>query len=143
MFQKNNEYFYINLNTIVNDKITERIQTVIDHYGLTISSFADKIGVQRSSISHLLKGRNKPSLDFVMKVVQVYPEVNLYWLLNGKGNFPYSEQNEDSPTPNQPSVPKEKIILKGEEKSKIKKVEVSRIVVFFTDGTFESFEAKK
>lgn len=127
----------------MNDKIIERIQTVIDHYGLTISSFADKIGVQRSSISHLLKGRNKPSLDFVMKVVQTYPEVNLYWLLKGEGNFPYSEQNEDSPTPNQSSILKEKSNVRDNGKTNIKKVEASRIVVFYTDGTFESFEAKK
>ncbi|UII81910.1 helix-turn-helix transcriptional regulator [Flagellimonas sp. CMM7] len=126
---------------MVNDKIIERIQTVIDHYGLTISSFADKIGVQRSSISHLLKGRNRPSLDFVMKVVQTYPEVNLYWLLNGKGNFPNSLQNEDSPTPNPPSISIEKSNVRDNDN--IKKVEASRIVVFYTDGTFESFEMKK
>nr|WP_317164638.1 helix-turn-helix transcriptional regulator [Flagellimonas sp. CMM7] len=125
----------------MNDKIIERIQTVIDHYGLTISSFADKIGVQRSSISHLLKGRNRPSLDFVMKVVQTYPEVNLYWLLNGKGNFPNSLQNEDSPTPNPPSISIEKSNVRDNDN--IKKVEASRIVVFYTDGTFESFEMKK
>lgn len=126
----------------MNDKIIKRIQTVIDHYGLTISSFADKIGVQRSSISHLLKGRNKPSLDFVMKVVQTYPEVNLYWLLNGKGNFPHSEQNEDSPTPTFPLASQEKIIPKVGEKSNLGKVKASRIVIFYTDGTFESFELK-
>lgn len=126
----------------MNDKIIERIQAVIDHYGLTISFFADKIGVQRSSISHLLKGRNKPSLDFVMKVIQTYPEVNLYWLLNGKGNFPHSEQNEDSPTPTFPIATREKITSKVVGKPNLGKVEASRIVIFYTDGTFESFELK-
>ena len=67
---------------------TKRLQKVIDFYSETASSFAQKIGVQRSSISHILSGRNKPSLDFVMKVLNSYPEVELYWLLNGKGNFP-------------------------------------------------------
>lgn len=76
-----------------------------------------------------------------MKVVQTYPEVNLYWLLNGKGNFPYSLQNEDSPTPNQPSISIEKSNVRDNDN--IKKVEASRIVVFYTDGTFESFEMKK
>lgn len=66
----------------------ERIQRVMDHYGLTVSAFADGIGVQRSSISHLLNGRNRPSLDFVMKLIDAYPEVDLYWLLLGKGDFP-------------------------------------------------------
>lgn len=127
----------------MNEEFIARIQTVIDHYGLTVSSFADKVGVQRSSISHLLKGRNKPSLDFVMKVVQTYPEVNLYWLLNGKGSFPYSEHAVDSPTPKSPSISIENMGLKNVGKSALKEVEASRIVIFYTDGTFESYELKK
>jgi hypothetical protein len=47
--------------------------------------------VQRSSLSHLLSGRNKPSLDFILKILDVFPEVDLYWVLNGKGTFPKSE----------------------------------------------------
>ncbi|WP_313789955.1 helix-turn-helix transcriptional regulator [Flagellimonas aquimarina] len=127
----------------MNETFIARIQTVIDHYGLTVSSFADKVGVQRSSISHLLKGRNKPSLDFVMKVVQTYPEVNLYWLLNGKGSFPYSENAVAPPTPKSPSVHMENVVLKNERESSLKKVEASRIVIFYTDGTFESYDLKK
>jgi transcriptional regulator with XRE-family HTH domain len=49
--------------------------------------FADKIGVQRSSLSHLLSGRNKPSLDFILKILDVFPDVDLYWMINGKGSF--------------------------------------------------------
>ena len=66
----------------------ERLELLLQHYDLNASAFADKIQVQRSSISHLLSGRNKPSLEFVLKVVKSFPEVNLYWLLNGKGTFP-------------------------------------------------------
>jgi hypothetical protein len=40
--------------------------------------------VQRSSLSHLLSGRNKPSLDFILKIVDVFPDVDLYWILNGR-----------------------------------------------------------
>lgn len=76
------------VNTIA---FKERLEQILSHYELNASAFADTIGVQRSSISHLLSGRNKPSLDFVLKVVREFPEVNLYWLLNGKGNFPESE----------------------------------------------------
>ena len=47
--------------------------------------------MQRSSLSHLLSGRNKPSLDFILKILDVFPEVDLYWVLNGKGTFPKSE----------------------------------------------------
>jgi transcriptional regulator with XRE-family HTH domain len=73
------------------DDFVKRLENILDYYSLNASSFADKIGVQRSSMSHLLSGRNKPSLDFVMKILDVFPEVDLYWILNGKGSFPKPE----------------------------------------------------
>lgn len=76
------------------DDFIKRLETIFEYYGLSASGFADKIGVQRSSLSHLLSGRNKPSLDFIMKIVEVFPEVDLYWILNGKGNFPKSDSIE-------------------------------------------------
>lgn len=73
---------------MINSKdFIKRLQQIIDFYSLSASSFADKIGVQRSSISHILSGRNKPSLDFVMKVLSYFPEVDLYWLLMVKDYF--------------------------------------------------------
>ena len=69
----------------------KRLEIILDYYSLNASSFADKIGVQRSSLSHLLSGRNKPSLDFILKILDVFPDVDLYWILNGKGTFPKSE----------------------------------------------------
>jgi len=75
------------------DDFVKRLEIILDYYALNASSFADKIGVQRSSMSHLLSGRNKPSLDFVLKILEVFPEVDLYWILNGKGNFPKSDDN--------------------------------------------------
>ena len=81
----------------------KRLEIILDYYSLNASSFADKIGVQRSSLSHLLSGRNKPSLDFILKIMEVFPEVDLYWILNGKGTFPKSEfeseTNSTSSTP--------------------------------------------
>ncbi|MCI4442315.1 MAG: helix-turn-helix transcriptional regulator [Lentimicrobium sp.] len=81
----------------------KRLEIVLDYYSLNASSFADKIGVQRSSLSHLLSGRNKPSLDFILKISAIFPDVDLYWILNGKGTFPKSELNSEpnivSPTP--------------------------------------------
>ncbi len=95
------------------DDFVKRLETIFDYYGLSASSFADKINVQRSSISHLLSGRNKPSLDFILKVIESFPEVELLWLLNGKGNFPkvedaYQEKIDASS------------ILKSENEDKIK-----------------------
>ena len=76
------------------DDFIKRLEILMEHFGMNASSFADKIGVQRSSISHLLSGRNKPSLDFVMKIIDLFPEVNLYWILNGKGSFLESQKGE-------------------------------------------------
>ena len=73
------------------EDFTKRLEFILEYYSLNASSFADKIGVQRSSLSHLLSGRNKPSLDFILKILDVFPEVDLYWILNGKGTFPKSE----------------------------------------------------
>lgn len=74
----------------------KRLEIILDYYGLNASSFADNIGVQRSSLSHLLSGRNKPSLDFILKILEVYPEVDLYWILNGEGTFPKSEATNET-----------------------------------------------
>lgn len=85
------------------DDFIKRLEIILDYYGLNASSFADKIGVQRSSLSHLLSGRNKPSLDFILKILDIFPDVDLYWVLNGKGTFPKSEFENDNfvatPTP--------------------------------------------
>jgi DNA-binding XRE family transcriptional regulator len=70
------------------DDFIKRLEIILDYYSLNASSFADKIGVQRSSMSHLLSGRNKPSLDFILKIIEIFPDVDLYWILNGKGGFP-------------------------------------------------------
>ena len=77
------------------DDFIKRLEIILDYYNLSASAFADKISVQRSSLSHLLSGRNKPSLDFIIKVIEVFPEVDLYWILNGKGTFPKSENTSN------------------------------------------------
>ena len=86
------------------DDFIKRLELVLDYYNLSASAFADRINVQRSSLSHLLSGRNKPSLDFIIKVIEVFPEVDLYWILNGKGTFPKSDKNSNS---NKPSLSNE------------------------------------
>ena len=65
----------------------KRLRQVIDFHGLSASAFAELITVQRSSISHVLSGRNKPSIDFITKLNTALPDVNLYWLLNGSGEM--------------------------------------------------------
>ena len=71
----------------------ERIQKIIDLEKLTASKFADIIGVQRSSVSHIISGRNKPSLDFVQKILSKFPEINTDWLLSGKGSITRTQES--------------------------------------------------
>ncbi len=63
----------------------DRISLLIKAKNLTAAQFADEIGVQKSSISHIISGRNNASLDFIQKVLLCYPEVNMEWLMFGKG----------------------------------------------------------
>ena len=67
--------------------MTDRILSLIKYFNLSPSDFAEEIGVQRSSISHLISGRNKPSLEFIQKILSRFPEVNTEWLLNGFGEM--------------------------------------------------------
>ena len=67
--------------------MTERILSIIKHFQLSPSDFAEEIGVQRSSISHLISGRNKPSLEFIQKILTRFPEISSAWILNGKGEM--------------------------------------------------------
>ncbi len=116
-------------------EFTKRLQKIIDYYDETASGFAEKIGVQRSSISHILSGRNKPSLDFVMKVLHSYPEVELYWLLNGKGNFPSEikqPKNLEPPKPVNNPITKPQLETKDSE--------IEHIVVFYKNGSFKSYK---
>lgn len=75
------------------DDFIKRLEIILDYYNLSASLFADKMGVQRSGLSHLMSGRNKPSLDFVMKIIENFQEVDFYWLLNGIGTFPKTENH--------------------------------------------------
>lgn len=125
----------------------KRLEHVLEFYGLSASAFADSIGVQRSSISHLLSGRNNPSLDFILKILHQYPDVELYWLLNGKGTFPLEESKQSDSQSNiepllrsdistQQTAPtvEPDTLFSSQNKS------IARIVVFYKDGTFEEYK---
>jgi len=136
--------------TMVNTAaFSKRLEKIFDYYDLNASAFADKIDVGRATISHLLSGRNKPSLDFVMKVINTFPEVELYWLLNGKGDFPHSESSVSSkrstspnttpnPAQNFEQTPKEIISEKNTLENQPKS-EIERIVIFYKNGVFRTY----
>jgi transcriptional regulator with XRE-family HTH domain len=69
----------------MDESIVERIISLMEYYGLSPSAFADKIDVQRSSMSHLVSGRNKPSLDFIQKILNQFIDINPTWLIMGTG----------------------------------------------------------
>lgn len=72
---------------ICNMSVNTRISEFINAQGITASQFADTIGVQRSSISHIVSGRNKPSSDFLQKLLKNYPSINAEWLILGIGTM--------------------------------------------------------
>lgn len=74
--------------------LNERISKVIEYSKLSSSEFADEIDVQRSSISHITSGRNKPSLEFIIKIKSRFPEILWDWLVNGEGEMLKSELPE-------------------------------------------------
>jgi transcriptional regulator with XRE-family HTH domain len=137
----------------------KRLEYLLEYYSLNAASFADKIGVQRSSLSHLLSGRNKPSLDFILKIIEAFPEVDLYWILIGKGNLPKDEtfklDHSLSPSPSENTI----VDLFSEvEKKPLPKLvdndkntkpnfsenitftnDVDKIVFFYKNGTFTIF----
>lgn len=175
--------------------LNKRISEVIEYSKLSSSEFADEIDVQRSSISHITSGRNKPSLEFIIKIKSRFPEILWDWLVTGDGemlkselpeteNIPESENSEErtKPTslpdlftminddedfgvveekPEEIHAVRESIIPrkdKAEEKisdsqpleksnEKIinqvidnQKNKIKRIVLFYENGKFESFE---
>ncbi len=113
---------------------TDRLKKVMAFHHLTASVFADKIAVQRSSISHILSGRNKPSLDFILKVTSTFEDVDIYWLLNGKGSFPKVAASKQN-TPPTPSI----LNTAQPNTSNSSGKKIQRIVVFYSDGTFEEY----
>ncbi len=126
------------------EEFAKRLNIIMDFYQLSAALLADKIEVQRSSISHLLSGRNKPSLEFVLKILKTFPEVELYWLLNGVGKFPKTttaKSNMDTPTlfsnEKKNTIEKTAPIKTTEENS----TEIERIVIFFKDGSFKNYSS--
>ena len=110
----------------------ERLQKILKDNNLTASQFAKKINVQRSSVSHILGMRNKPSLDFIIKISSNFEDISLDWLINGEIKKNISERNntnafiQPSPTPIKNNNSKEK--------------KIKNIICFYTDNTFDIFK---
>ena len=120
--------------TMINTaNFTSKLKKVMEHHQLSASTFADKVGVQRSSISHILSGRNKPSLDFILKVTSEFNDVDINWLLKDEGVFPKNAvQKIKQHTPSSPTLFSSEKNNSGNN--------IQRIVVFYDDGTFEEYQ---
>ncbi len=94
----------------------ERLQTLLSSEKIASSKFADILGVNRSSISHLLSGRNNPSLDFLQRVLKKFPHINPDWLLLGQGNMYRNDATNDV---HKPSLGLFKEDIKDEEKDSV------------------------
>lgn len=147
----------------------ERILQVMENEGLTPSKFAETIGIQRSAMSHIISGRNNPSLDVFMKILETFPYVDADWLLFGKGEMKKGEIEKDSfaqpdlfgntpinsPTPridseyrremgvkeveNTPKQTEKEVVIRTELVAK----KISKIVIFYADETYETFIPEK
>ncbi|MBO4469255.1 MAG: helix-turn-helix transcriptional regulator [Bacteroidales bacterium] len=136
-----------------------RLQQFINAENITQSELADTIGVARGSISHILSGRNKPSFDLIEKMAVCYPALNIEWLITGKGKmyknhapvvqegdlFDFADEENaapqesvpvQEPTPIRVNIPKATALNKRTQPAKGQRI-ISRILVFFDDGTFQ------
>jgi len=99
---------YTNVNTL---KMNKRFQKWLDYNDINSNKLAEKINVSRATISHIISGRNKPSVDFLHKILKKYPDLNLNWLVTGAGSMKIDNN--------------------------IKKRIVDKVVVFYEDSSYQ------
>lgn len=131
----------------------EQLSKILNKENISYAKFADIIDVQRSSISHILSGRNKPSFDFVQKIVTHFPKINAEWLITGKGEMYKSKMKEidlfsgekqiKPDTEGKKSTQQPENHLNKEVYKEVTNVNnIQRIVIFYTDNSFEEFKPR-
>lgn len=140
--------------------LNDKIKQILVDKSISPSHFADEIGVQRSSISHILAGRNRPSLDIVQKIIRRYPDLGMEWILEDEGIIEAVSNSAlyiAKPKPeNIPEIPIQRNVLEspvrkesavdpirgnGKDIPNLPPTEkiVERILIFYTDGTFKQY----
>ena len=114
------------------ESFVERKQKILTDNDLSASQFAKKINVQRSSVSHILSKRNKPSLDFIIKISKNFKNISLDWLINGTEK----EVKSNNPPPSIDYVNKKNY----SNDVKIQHKKIIKIICFFNDNSFEIYE---
>ena len=142
--------------------MNKRLQQFLKAENISQSVFADTIGVARASISHILAGRNKPGFDFIESMSRHYPNVNLEWLITGKGRMYKAESAEIFPvqapltagqtdisapfvpelrTEPEPTAPNTSSITLAKNTQTIKaQRSISKIMVLYNDGSYQEFK---
>lgn len=125
-------------------EILDRIKMVMKMNQLNAASFADRIGVQRSNVSHVLTGRNKPSLDFIEKMLIQFPKVNASWLISGQIQqtdviTPVKENENLITNVNQ----NKNTNVNREIASKLSDKRIVKMITFYEDFTFDEFRPTK
>ncbi len=144
----------------------DRIIKIMEHEGMGQAQFASAIGIQRAAMSHIISGRNNPSLDVIMKILNYFSNINPDWLLFGIGDILREDSKDLKSESLQTDVPREiNLVSNSEEHNSIEDsshtvdnnpsekqlfipVEkstktVTRILVFYSDNTYESFVPEK
>ena len=129
------------------DFFISRLNEIMVNNNLNSASFAEQIGVQRSSVSHVMSKRNKPSLDFILKIVNSFEEVTLDWLLfdnnlksspSSKFDSKFVNSKIDSDLNKSPNV-----LTNKQSPMEIKtNSDVVQIIQIYKDGSFLSFSPK-
>ena len=131
------------LNTL---DFINRLQKLMTEKQLSAAAFASKIGVQRSSVSHILAQRNKPSLEFILKIYDAFDEIDLIWLLLGQnktkdGKF-LKQENETADELISKSTASDSNSLEMKVSPLLKNADIETIITLFRDGTFKIYTTK-
>lgn len=125
--------------------IQDRLKIIIKTHRLTAASFADMVGVQRSGVSHIMSGRNKPSLDFIQKTLKAFPRVNGDWLVTGRQIKTLVDDDDESLNKDvlDTGISKDKTyqdtsVTKLKDTNVIKEQRViEKVILFYSDGTYD------
>lgn len=124
-----------NNNEEANEKemMRKRILEFIDYLKIDKATFADKIKMKPATLSHILTGRNDPSINIAIQIARAYPQVSMDWLIRGKGSTPYGD--EESVQPSSGNAHEAQPV-------KVKEKRIAEIRVFYDDNTFDVFVLK-
>jgi transcriptional regulator with XRE-family HTH domain len=122
----------------------ERIEKLMKSMNLSARQFASEIHVQPGTISNMMGGRNNPSYEVIKRIMERYPTLNPEWLIAGRGEMWRTEPGKepglfDNQAPD-PGTPARRTAQKEEPQViAAPQKKISRIVVYYTDNTYQEF----